>query len=55
MRALITLITALGKRILTMRFLDIAVVEHEVRMMAIKKMLSTSIIDEDYRNEANEE
>jgi hypothetical protein len=38
-----------------MRFLVIAVVEHEGNDEDDNKMLSTSIIDEDYRNEANKE
>ncbi len=46
---------ALGKRIVTMRYFHIAAVEHEGKDEDDKKMLSTSIIDEDYRNEANEE
>ncbi len=51
MRARITLIRVLGKRIVTMRYFDIAAVEHEGKDDGDKKMLSTSIIDEDYRNE----
>ncbi len=51
MRSLTALMRKLGKRIVTMRYFDIAAVEHEGKDDGDKK----SIIDEDYRNEANEE